>query len=115
MSKVHHNEAWYVYWRIRQPMCLLCGKRKGAQFHHFQIVGADRYAGPAPRRASTYNAYLVCDTCHDEIHDVIGEAEVIERHLGSKDELYRIAMRHMHEFADWMQAIINTSPGKPLT
>lgn len=104
MSKHHHDADFYEFCKARWPRCILCNRRPVEQFHHFQLVGSPYYRGPAPRRSSTYNAAGVCNTCHDAMHDVVGERRVIEAFLGGYEELYRRQMRRLHEYLDYLRA-----------
>lgn len=105
MSRAHHNAGWYRFSLERWPRCILCEQRPAVQMHHFQIVGSALYRGPAPRRSSSYNAAGVCDVCHDNCHDHVGERRMIEAFLGSHDELYRRMTRRMHEYIDHLEGM----------
>lgn len=100
MSTAHRNPLYYQWWSTAHPECLLCGAR-GEQFHHFQLVGATRYAGLLPRRASVYNAALICARCHRRIHEQ-SEAEVVREVFGGQRLLYATMMSRHHEFMDYV-------------
>lgn len=103
MSKAHHNQLYYDWWRQKYSRCLFCGA-PGEQFHHFQLVGAAAYSGTMPRRHSTYNAALLCHECHMALHD-FGEKSVIKRALGGERQLYQIMMGRHHEFMDYLSGL----------
>lgn len=95
--------TWYDYWAPRQDRCFMeqC-HNKATQFHHFQLAGSDKYVGAAPRRSTDMNAFRVCDECHDQCHDGVGERNVIRYHFGGYKGLYRKATRYYIEFIDFL-------------
>ena len=92
------DKSWYEFNNRHQPMCFICGVRQAQQYHHFALLGSDKYRGVAPRRSSPFNAAKVCDYCHDRVHDTAGERVVIDE-MGGYLELYRRFFRMFHDYA----------------
>lgn len=103
MSIHHHDENYYWWQKEHYPMCFFCQVRRGQQFHHLQLVGADNYAGPMPRRHSTYNSVYVCDQCHDDGHDRVGERKLIEQHFGSREVVMMTVLNRLHHYLGWVR------------
>lgn len=100
MSKAHHDQIYYDYVKREWPECLFCGSY-GQQLHHLQVVGSLKYAGPMPRRHSSYNVVHLCAECHDRAH-AIGDRAAAKEFLGGERQLYQRVLGQLHEYLGWL-------------
>lgn len=100
MSKHHHDQLYYDYVKRNWPECLYCGGY-GENLHHLQVIGSLRYAGPMPRRHSSYNVINLCMECHSFSHEV-GDAKAAKEYLGGERQLYQRVLAQLHEYLTWL-------------